>query len=89
MHSTPEPSIILTWKKRQIDLVYVGLDMPVVPEDLDFRPTSILRGLDETGVRCLNGWRTTHAILAEVTRGSALCCPQTLAFKTTASTSAI
>lgn len=56
-----------------IDLIYARLQLSSVPLSLDLKDNSLLRGLDETDLRSVNGTRVTDEILELV--------PQTKTFR--------
>ncbi|KAI9033283.1 putative PAP1-poly(A) polymerase [Hyaloraphidium curvatum] len=57
------PVIKFVFHGIPIDLVFATVNMSSVPDTLDLRDTSILKGLDEATVRSLNGSRVTDEIL--------------------------
>lgn len=69
------PIIKLTLQGVDIDLIFSNLQVPSVPDQLDLTDDNLLRGLDDTDIRCVNGTRVTNRILQLV--------PQTKVFKTT------
>ncbi|TPX48389.1 hypothetical protein SeLEV6574_g02041, partial [Synchytrium endobioticum] len=46
-----------------IDLLFVPLGLPQIKDDLDLSKNDLLKGLDEQGIRSLNGSRVTDEIL--------------------------
>lgn len=60
------PIIKLEYSNISIDLIFARLLQPSVPVTLDLKDNSLLRGLDETDLRCLNGTRVTDEILTLV-----------------------
>uniref|UniRef100_A0A0D3FZH9 polynucleotide adenylyltransferase n=1 Tax=Oryza barthii TaxID=65489 RepID=A0A0D3FZH9_9ORYZ len=69
------PVIKMRFHGVQVDLVYAGVCLPVVPGDLDLSGRSVLRGLDLATARSLNGVRVADEILRLV--------PDAAAFRTT------
>jgi poly(A) polymerase len=64
--SLPEaytPVIKFSLNNFSIDLVFVSLAMPKIPEDIDILDNSNLQKLDEASIRSLNGVRVTERIL--------------------------
>lgn len=57
------PIIKFEYSGISIDLIFCSLERVQVPKDLDLTPKSILNGLDDVAVRCLNGTRVTDEIL--------------------------
>uniref|UniRef100_A0A0E0H594 Poly(A) polymerase n=1 Tax=Oryza nivara TaxID=4536 RepID=A0A0E0H594_ORYNI len=57
------PVIKMRFHGVQVDLVYAGVCLPVVPGDLDLSGRSVLRGLDLATARSLNGVRVADEIL--------------------------
>jgi poly(A) polymerase len=57
------PVIKFTLNGHAIDLVFVSLAMPRIPDDLDILDNNNLQKLDEAGIRSLNGVRVTERIL--------------------------
>lgn len=60
------PIIKLEYSGISIDLIFARLLVTSVPVSLDLKDNSLLRGLDETDLRCLNGTRVTDEILTLV-----------------------
>lgn len=56
-----------------IDLIFTNLPISQIPEKLDLSDTNLLRGIDRTDMRCLNGTRVTNKILQLV--------PHTIVFR--------
>ncbi|KAI8906641.1 Poly(A) polymerase central domain-containing protein [Powellomyces hirtus] len=57
------PVIKFEFSKIPIDLVFAGLELPAIPDDLDLADDNLLQKLDERDVRSLNGSRVTDEIL--------------------------
>ncbi|KAG9304179.1 hypothetical protein G9A89_019741 [Geosiphon pyriformis] len=57
------PVIKMKFQDIPIDLVFASLGVSKVPDDLDLRDNSLLKNLDETCIRSLNGSRVTDEIL--------------------------
>ncbi|GES88571.1 poly-A polymerase [Rhizophagus clarus] len=57
------PVIKMKFQDIPIDLVFAKLNVPKVPDDLELRDNLILKNLDETCIRSLNGSRVTDEIL--------------------------
>jgi poly(A) polymerase len=55
------------------DMIFVSLGMPSIPSDLDVLNTKHLRGLDEQGIRSLNGSRVAEWICRLVPNFPAFC----------------
>jgi len=60
------PIIKLEYSGISIDLIFAQLLVTSVPASLDLKDKGLLRGLDETDLRCLNGTRVTDEILTLV-----------------------
>ena len=60
------PIIKLEYSGISIDLIFTRLTISSVPENLDLRDSSLLRGLDEADLRSINGTRVTDEILTLV-----------------------
>ncbi len=60
------PIIKLEYSGISIDLIFARLQVSSVPVSLDLKDKALLRGLDETDLRCLNGTRVTDEILTLV-----------------------
>lgn len=60
------PIIKLEYSGISIDLIFVRLMVTSVPLSLDLKDNSLLRGLDETDLRCVNGTRVTDEVLSLV-----------------------
>jgi len=60
------PIIKLEYSGISIDLIFAQLLVTSVPVSLDLKDKGLLRGLDETDLRCLNGTRVTDEILTLV-----------------------
>lgn len=60
------PIIKLEYSSISIDLIFSRLMVTSVPVALDLKDNSLLRGLDETDLRCVNGTRVTDEILSLV-----------------------
>lgn len=60
------PIIKLEYSGISIDLIFARLLISSVPLSLDLKDKGLLRGLDETDLRCLNGTRVTDEILTLV-----------------------
>jgi poly(A) polymerase len=58
------PIIKLKWANVDIDLIFVSLKTSSIPEDIDLKEESHLRGLDETDLRSINGTRVSDEILS-------------------------
>ncbi|EME86652.1 uncharacterized protein MYCFIDRAFT_49534 [Pseudocercospora fijiensis CIRAD86] len=56
-----------------IDLIFANLQRDSIPTNLDLGDTNLLRGLDDTDLKCVNGTRVTDRILTLV--------PQTRIFR--------
>lgn len=67
------PIMKLEYSGISIDLIFARLQMSSVPLTLDLKDNSLLRGLDETDLRSVNGTRVTDEILQLV--------PQTKTFR--------
>ncbi|CAG8657195.1 Poly(A) polymerase [Rhizophagus irregularis] len=57
------PVIKMKFQDIPIDLVFAKLNVPKVPDDLELRENLLLKNLDETCIRSLNGSRVTDEIL--------------------------
>jgi len=57
------PVIKLKLAGISIDLLYARLTLSSIPEQLDLQADSVLKNLDESSVRSLNGCRVTDALL--------------------------
>ncbi|CAI2163241.1 9989_t:CDS:10 [Funneliformis geosporum] len=57
------PVIKMKFQEIPIDLVFAKLNVTKVPDDLELRENSLLKNLDETCIRSLNGSRVTDEIL--------------------------
>ncbi|CAG8502779.1 1114_t:CDS:10 [Ambispora leptoticha] len=57
------PVIKMKFQNIPIDLVFASLGVSKVPDDLDLQDNSLLKNLDETCIRSLNGSRVTDEIL--------------------------
>lgn len=57
------PIIKLELKGVSIDLIFSHLQVSSVPQGLELTDNNLLRGLDETDLRCVNGTRVTDRIL--------------------------
>jgi poly(A) polymerase len=60
------PIIKLEYDGISIDLIFTRLAVASVPENLDLKDKSLLRGLEETDLRSINGTRVTDEILSLV-----------------------
>jgi poly(A) polymerase len=67
------PIIKLEMAGISIDLIFCSLQRDSVPMKMDLADNELLRGLDETDLRCVNGTRVTDRILTLV--------PQTRVFR--------
>ncbi|EMC92029.1 hypothetical protein BAUCODRAFT_78629 [Baudoinia panamericana UAMH 10762] len=67
------PIIKLKIQGVDIDLIFCSLQVQSVPDKMDLADDNLLRGLDDTDVRCVNGTRVTNRILQLV--------PQTKTFR--------
>jgi len=67
------PIMKLEYSGISIDLIFARLQQPQVPLNLDLKNNNLLRGLDETDLRSVNGTRVTDEILELV--------PQTKTFR--------
>lgn len=68
------PIIKLEYSDISIDLIFARLLRESVPTALDLKDNSLLRGLDEVDLRCVNGTRVTDEIISLV--------PQVKTFRT-------
>ncbi|RIB08942.1 Poly(A) polymerase central domain-containing protein [Gigaspora rosea] len=57
------PVIKLRFQDIPIDLIFARLELPKVPDELELRENTLLKNLDETCIRSLNGSRVTDEIL--------------------------
>nr|POF23991.1 poly(a) polymerase pla1 [Quercus suber] len=57
------PIIKVIIQDVDIDLIFTNLPISQIPEKLDLSDTNLLRGIDRTDMRCLNGTRVTNKIL--------------------------
>jgi len=57
------PIIKLEYCGVSIDLIFASLNLSSIPLNLDLKENSLLRGLDESGIRSVNGTRVTDMIL--------------------------
>jgi poly(A) polymerase len=60
------PILKLEYAGISIDLIFTRLAVSSVPESLDLKDKSLLRGLDDTDLRSINGTRVTDEILSLV-----------------------
>ncbi|KAF2396319.1 Poly(A) polymerase [Trichodelitschia bisporula] len=60
------PIIKLEFSGISIDLIFVRLLVSSVPENLDLKDKTLLRGLDEVDLRSINGTRVTDEIMSLV-----------------------
>ncbi|KAF2158688.1 hypothetical protein M409DRAFT_30851 [Zasmidium cellare ATCC 36951] len=60
------PIIKLEMDGVPIDLIFSNLQVSSVPKMLELTDNKLLRGLDETDMRCVNGTRVTDRILSSV-----------------------
>ena len=60
------PIIKLEYSGISIDLIFASLNIPSVPLGLDLKDTSLLKDLDDRGLRSVNGTRVTDEILESV-----------------------
>ncbi|KAJ9667226.1 polynucleotide adenylyltransferase [Coniosporium apollinis] len=60
------PIIKIKYLDISIDLIFTRLALSAVPLGLDLKQDSLLRGLDETDLKCINGTRVTDEMLALV-----------------------
>ena len=60
------PIIKLEYSGISIDMIFARLAVASVPQNLDLKDKSLLRGLDETDLRSINGTRVTDEILTLV-----------------------
>ncbi|RMY87274.1 hypothetical protein D0864_06889 [Hortaea werneckii] len=67
------PIIKLELEGVDIDLIYSSLQLSSIPKDIELKDDNLLRGLDDTDRRCVNGTRVTNRILELV--------PQTKTFR--------
>ncbi|KAF2143387.1 uncharacterized protein K452DRAFT_317539 [Aplosporella prunicola CBS 121167] len=67
------PIIKMDYMGIDIDLIFARLAIASVPKDLDLKDNTLLRGLDETDLRSVNGTRVTDEVLSLV--------PQTKIFR--------
>jgi poly(A) polymerase len=57
------PIIKLEYSGIDLDIIFTRLMLPSVPVSIDLNDSSLLRGLDETDLRSINGTRVTDRIL--------------------------
>lgn len=67
------PIIKLEYAGVDIDIIFSRLVMSSIPQNIDLGDNELLKGLDETDLRCVNGTRVTDEILTLV--------PQTKTFR--------
>lgn len=60
------PIMKLVYDDIHIDLLFARLNLSILPDDLDLRDHTLLRGIDEKCILSLNGSRTTDEILSLV-----------------------
>ena len=58
---------------QAIDMIFVSLDLPRVPDDLDILDPKYLRGLDDAGIRSINGCRVAEKVLQLVPNVPTFC----------------
>lgn len=63
----------IVYEGIDLDLIFVALKQSSVPPDIDLKDNNLLRGLDDTDLRSINGVRVTDEILCVV--------PQVKAFR--------
>ncbi|KIV99740.1 hypothetical protein, variant 3 [Verruconis gallopava] len=68
------PIIKIVYDGIDVDLIFVALKQSSVPDGIDLKDNNLLRGLDDTDLRSINGVRVTDEILSVI--------PQQKAFKT-------
>lgn len=56
-----------------IDMIFVSLNVRRIPDNIDVLDNSYLRGLDEQGVRCLNGYRVAKMMLKLIPKVETFC----------------
>ena len=57
------PIIKLEYSGISIDLIFASIQLASVPLQLDLKDNNLLRGLDDSGLRSLNGTRVTDELL--------------------------
>ena len=67
------PIMKLEYSGISIDLIFARIQLDKIPNDLDLKNNQLLRGLDDTDLRSVNGTRVTDEILSLV--------PQTKTFR--------
>ncbi|OCL02803.1 poly(A) polymerase Pap [Glonium stellatum] len=60
------PIIKIEYSGISIDLIFVSLALSAIPLNLDLTDKSLLRGLDDKGMRSVNGTRVTDEVLSLV-----------------------
>ncbi|OCK81606.1 poly(A) polymerase Pap [Lepidopterella palustris CBS 459.81] len=60
------PILKIEYAGISIDLIFVSLALSAIPLDLTLKDKGLLRGLDDTGMRSVNGTRVTDEVLDEV-----------------------
>ncbi|KAF2261764.1 Poly(A) polymeras-like protein [Lojkania enalia] len=61
------PIIKMEYCGVSIDLIFVSLQsVSSIPSDFTLTDKALLRGLDDTGMRCVNGTRVTHELIDAV-----------------------
>lgn len=57
------PVVKFTLNDQPVDMIFVSLAFPSLPRALNLLESDCMRGLDEKGVRCINGVRVAERIL--------------------------
>jgi poly(A) polymerase len=60
------PILKIVYESIDVDLIFVALKQSSVPDNIDLKDNNLLRGLDDTDLRSINGVRVTDEILSVV-----------------------